>query len=68
MVRFEENKLIIEVETNNPIEYWSDLQNSLLYSMRWTTDENIHNNKFYRLPDFLIELQPDFGVMMKMIK
>jgi len=68
MVRFEEKKLVIEIETYNPVEYWSDLQNSLLFSMRWTTDENINNNTFYRLPDFLIELQPDFDVIMKMIK
>lgn len=68
MVRFEDGKLVIEIKTNSPIEYWSDLQNSLLYSMRWTTDENINNDMFYRLPDFLIELQPDFDVLKKMVK
>lgn len=66
MVRFEQDRLVIEIDTHgNPAEYWQDLQRGLLDLLRNTNADNITDD-FYIIPDFLQELIPDWETAKKM--
>jgi hypothetical protein len=70
MVRFEDDKLVIEISAgskNSSVETWLDLQSELLYVIRWINQESV-TDKFYVLPDFLGNLLPDYKSAIKMTK
>ena len=70
MIRFEEEKLVIEIKTCSrayAVETWLNLQKELLYIIRWMGQDNISND-FYVIPDFMDVLLPDFEQAIKMIK
>lgn len=69
MVRFEEKRLVIEIETGfNPAEYWMDLQKGLLDLVRSVNKDTLCDETFYTVPDFLRELMPDWEDVKKMSK
>lgn len=67
MVRFEEKRLVIEVECYDPVDYWISLHTSLCDIIRNVTQDNIASDTFYSSVDFLNELMPDYeaGKAMK---
>ena len=70
MVRFEDKKLVIEIEThgkNGALEAWMDLQRSLCDIIRNTKDDTIYGT-FHSIPDFIGNLLPDWEDAKKMIK
>jgi hypothetical protein len=69
MVRFEEDKLVIELRagtSQNALDKWVGLHSALCNVIRNTDDESICDT-FYNLPDFLEELMPDWDVAKKMV-
>ena len=67
MVRFEDTRLIIEIETHShPAEYWMELQKGLLDLLYYVTAETHCDDTFYTVPGFLRELIPDFDDAKKM--
>lgn len=67
MVRFEKDRYIIEIHTGcNPIEDYLLLQQSLLDLLSNVNQDNIISDTFYRVPDFLAELIPDWETAKKM--
>ncbi|MGM9817696.1 MAG: hypothetical protein ACI30B_01780 [Paludibacteraceae bacterium] len=67
MVRFEKDRLVIEIQTHGrPVEYWMELQRGLLDMLRYTTQETLIEETFYTVPDFLRELMPDYETLAKM--
>lgn len=67
MVRFEKDRLVIEIQTHGrPVEYWMELQRALLDMLRYTTQETLIEETFYNVPDFLQELMPDYETLAKM--
>ena len=67
MVRFEENKLIIEIEAPFPAETWTDLHIGIYDLVRDVKQETLHNASFYSVIDFLQELMPDYDTVKKMM-
>lgn len=74
MVRIEENKLIIEIETNSPKELYQELLNSMITCVQ-ATQESGTQEKMEELPSslvFLMEmykaLLPDARQVDKMFK
>lgn len=69
MVRFEEKKFIIEVNTaTDPVEDWLLLHQSLTDIIRGVTAERIVDDTFYAAVDFLHELMPDCETAKKMLE
>ena len=66
MVRFEEKKLIIEIDTICPLEEWVELKNGLCDVVRNVKSESIIDDSFYCVIDFLRELMPDWEDLKKM--
>lgn len=67
MVRFEKDRLVIEIQTHGrTVEYWMELQRALLDMLRYTTQETLIEETFYTVPDFLQELMPDYETLAKM--
>lgn len=67
MVRFEKDRLVIEIDTHgSPVEYWMELQRALLDMLSHTTQETLIEETFYTVPDFLRELMPDYEILAKM--
>lgn len=67
MVRFEKDRLVIEIQTHgSPVEYWMELQRALLDMLSHTTQETLIEETFYTVPDFLRELMPDYETLAKM--
>lgn len=63
MVRFEDNKLIIEVQTfsrNEAVERWLDLHAGLCELLCFVRQDTICDKTFFAVPDFLQELMPDW--------
>jgi hypothetical protein len=68
MVRFEEDKMVIEIKTcPYDAEEWSTLVKALLDLMRNVDRDNIGNN-FYAVCDLLIDMMPDYDTVIKMRK
>jgi hypothetical protein len=70
MVRFEEDKLVIELSAickSDSLEKWTGLQKSLCNIIRSMNDENIYGD-FDCAIDLLGELVPDWKDAKKMIE
>ena len=59
MVRFEENKLIIEIVTHWPQESWKELHTGLCDLIRYVKQDTIHDDTLYSVVDLLSELMPE---------
>jgi hypothetical protein len=66
MVRFEERKLIIEVETITPVETWLDMHQSLCDVVRFVKQDTIVDDTFFAAVDLLAEMMPDWKTGKKM--
>jgi len=47
MVRFEENKLVIEIENSDPVEAWIELQQGLCDLIRFVNSDTLCPETFY---------------------
>lgn len=59
MVRFEKEKLVIEVSCYNPHDVWLELHGSLCDLIRFVNKETLMGDSFGAAVDFLGELMPD---------
>lgn len=66
MIRFEENKLVIEIEGSDPVETWLTLHSGLCDIVSNVAQESICNDTFYAVIDFLRELIPEYSVACKL--
>jgi hypothetical protein len=66
MVRFEENKLVIEVETSMPHETWLEMHASLCDIIRYVRQDTMVDKTFYAAIDLLHEMLPDWEIAKKM--
>jgi hypothetical protein len=64
MVRFEENKLIIEINSPDPIDEWMQLQTEIYNLLRHQHEESTLQFNWIFL--FLNELQPAYECAMRM--
>lgn len=60
MIRFEENKLIVEIEGGDPVETWLVLHAGLCDIVRNVTQDSMCDDTFYAVIDFIRELVPDW--------
>ena len=68
MVRFEEDRYIIEVYTGGfPVEDYLDLQNEIIYVFGIINQENIRSDGFLQLANLLSAMLPDFETAKKMV-
>ena len=67
MVRFEDQKLVIEIACFDPAETWIDLQKGLCDVVREVKQENHHDETYYCVIDLIRELIPEFDDAKKMI-
>ena len=68
MVRFEEDRYIIEVYTGGfPVEDYLDLQNEIIYMFGIINQENIRSDGFLQLANLLSAMLPDFETAKKMV-
>lgn len=68
MVRFEEDRYIIEVYTGGiPMEDYLDLQNEIIYMFGIINQENIRSDGFLQLANLLSAMLPDFETAKKMV-
>lgn len=66
MVRFEENKLIIELQTCSPVEDWLYLQQGLCDVVRNVNQDNICSDTFCNVINFMQSLIPEWETARKM--
>lgn len=69
MVRFEDEKLVIEITTHtkqNALDTWMMLHSAFCDVMRNVNGDNICDT-FCSIPDFLVELMPDWEDAKKMV-
>ena len=68
MVRFEEDRYIIEVYTGGfPVEDYLDLQKEIIYMFGIINQENIRSDGFLQLANLLSAMLPDFETAKKMV-
>ena len=67
MVRFEENKLVIEIENSDPVEAWIELQQGLCDLIRFVNSDTLYPNTFYGVIDLVGELVPEHRQAKKML-
>ena len=59
MVRFEENKLVIEIETRFPTETWLNMHRGICDVVRTIQQEDIIDESFHNVIDLLAEIMPE---------
>jgi len=60
MIRIEENKLIIEIESNNQANELLELQDALLYAIRYANPEETEGQTVFVLTKLLRETLPTY--------
>ena len=68
MVRFEENKLVIEIADPYPVEAWMDIHAGICDVVRNVKQENIVEGNYFAVIDFLREMVPDYDNAVKMME
>ena len=63
MIRFEENKLIIEIKDTDPVEAWAVLHSGLCDIIRYVKQESICDDSFSAVIDFMQELIPEWDTV-----
>lgn len=69
MVRFEKEKVIIEIQTKWPADKWKEIMNDLIFAIGALDKERIDNNNdcAYGMCDLLLELMPEENDLRKML-
>lgn len=69
MVRFEKDKLIIEIQTRWPADKWKDIVRDLVYAIGALDKERVDNDNdcTYGMCDLLVEMLPDEFDLRKML-
>lgn len=69
MVRFEKEKVIIEIQTKWPADKWKEIMNDLIFAIGALDKERIDNNNdcTYGICDLLLELMPEENDLRKML-
>ncbi|MDR0815076.1 MAG: hypothetical protein LBN37_04910 [Bacteroidales bacterium] len=65
MIRFEKDRLIIEIKHYCPVEYWQELQQGLYDLIRHVNQDTI-SNTFHEVISLLEELIPETDDAKKM--
>ena len=68
MVRFEEDKLVIEIIHPYPVEKWMDIHMGIYDIVRFVKQETLIDKSFFSVIDLLGELMPDYDDAKKMIE
>ena len=68
MIRFEEKKLVIEIDTAFPVDTWLDLHRGICDIVRNVKQDNIIDSSFYNVVDLLEELTPNEVEAKKMVE
>lgn len=68
MVRFEKDKLVIEIETAFPEEYVVELVRDLVWAIGAINGELAEQERIYGLCQLVLELLPDEAAAREMIK
>ena len=66
MVRFEDNRLIIEMSCFSPIETWTELHGGLCSLISNLKSDTIDDQSFYIVANFLDSLMPEWDDVKKM--
>lgn len=69
MVRFEKEKVIIEIQTKWPTDRWKDIVRDLVYAIGALDKERVDNDNdcTYGMCDLLMEMLPDEFDLRKML-
>ncbi len=69
MVRFEKEKVIIEIQTKWPTDKWKDIVRDLVYAIGALDKERVDNDNdcTYGMCDLLMEMLPDEFDLRKML-
>lgn len=69
MVRFEKDKVIIEIQTKWPTDKWKDIVRDLVYAIGALDKERVDNDNdcTYGMCDLLVEMLPDEFDLRKML-
>ena len=69
MVRFEKEKIVIEIATKWPSDKWKEIMNDLIFAIGALDKERIDNNNdcTYGMCDLLLELMPEEKDLRKML-
>lgn len=69
MVRFEKEKIVIEIATKWPADKWKEIMNDLIFAIGALDKERIDNNNdcTYGMCDLLLELMPEENDLRKML-
>jgi len=68
MVRFEDEKLVIEIHTHTPAEDWLNLFEGICDVVRSVDSDTICNDSFHSVIDLMGSLVPDWEIAKKMQK
>lgn len=70
MVRFEKDRLVVEIETNYPDNMWCETIRSLLYMIGAADKEclNDDRNSLYWMSNLIMEMLPSEEDMMELMK
>ena len=70
MVRFEKEKIVIEIATKWPSDKWKEIMNDLIFAIGALDKERIDNNNdcTYGMCDLLLELMPEENDLRKMLE
>jgi len=68
MVRFEDEKLVIEIVTHTPAEDWLNIHTGICDVIRNVDSDLICNDSFYSVIDFMNSLVPDWEDAKRMQK
>ncbi len=68
MVRFEDEKLVIEISDSCPVERWINIHRGICDILRFVKQDTIINENFCDVVDFLDEMTPDYDFAKKMLE
>ena len=68
MVRFEDKKLVIEINSHGPAEDWLNIYTGICDVVRNVDSDTIMNSSFGFVIDFMQQLAPDWEDAKKMQK
>lgn len=70
MVRFEKEKIVIEIATKWPVCKWKEIISDLLFAIGAMDKDRVDNNNdcIYGVCDLLTEMLPDERILEKMLE
>ncbi len=66
MVRFEDEKLVIEISDRTPVDRWLDIHRGICDILHFVTRNALNEDSYCDVIDFLGEITPDYDTAKKM--